>query len=257
MFFIHVVFQNMKEILYKGLTHLRNAGHSRLQAAALLQHFFRWPSPSVPIAITGQYIRTHILILIPLPGSFDLAGILEAIVGGTSVGQIPDPLSGKVIPGSDQMSQHLTSVNSLPHKGIIRKNIILVPPQFRSHKIRQPCFFHDLRHCSAVAEYIRQPKHLLLFCSQFLFKKPSSIEDMTNERFSRNQIAVWFQPHSSFSFPAPLIDLFLYLFKKFWCLFFNKFIELRLAGHKFVLRKPLHQVQYCPKAAHCLLSGLS
>ena len=247
----------MEKLLYKGLTYIRYACNSIFHSAALLQHLLCRASASVAIAITGQNITAGFLILISLPGSLYLTGILQSIVGGTSVWHILKAASGKIISGCNQMGQNLASINPFPHKRIIRKDIILIPSQLGGHEIGKACFFHDLRHGRTVSKHIRQPEHFLLFRPQFFFKKTFSIENMADQRLAGCQIAVRLQPHSSFGLPAPLLYLFPDFPKQLRGLFPYKFIKLRLAGHKLILRILLHQVQNRLKAAHCLLPGLS
>ena len=113
--------------------------------------------------------------------------------------------------GRDQVCQHLCSIDSAPHHRIVRHFIELVPCQFGCHKIIDSAFFHDLRQCPGISEHIRQPEDTVVH-AKFLFEKAFAMHKLTDEGFSRCQIAVCLNPHTAFRLPAFLFDaLFCFL----------------------------------------------
>ena len=75
----------MKEFLLPCLSCCRTFHDAVLQPSALLQHLFCGASTAIAIAVTGQHLSAHILILIPLPGTHELGGILQTIISGGMV----------------------------------------------------------------------------------------------------------------------------------------------------------------------------
>ena len=106
------------------------------------------------------------------------------------------------------MCQHFRSVNALPEKGVVRKPVELIPPDFRGHKIRDPGFLQDLRQRRTVTKDIWQPQYFIFLRTQLLFKKSAAIDDMPDQGFSGGNIAVRLQPHGPFRFPSALFDPF-------------------------------------------------
>ena len=247
----------MKEFLHPCLSCCRTFHDAVLQPSALLQHLFCGASTAITIAVTGQHLSAHILILIPLPGTHELGGILQTIISGGMVSHHLQVTRLLIVSGRNQMCQHFRSVNALPEKGVVRKPVELIPSDFRGHKIRNPGFLQDLRQRRTVTKDIRQPQYFIFLRTELLFKKSAAIDDMPDQGFSGGNVAVRLQPHGSFRFPSALFDPFPDSGKYPGSIFLHELIELWLTGHKTVFRISVHQVQYRLKAAHCLLSGLT
>ena len=134
---VQPLLQKMKELLHMGLAYGRAFRHTPLQPPALLQHLLRRASPSVTVAVTGQHITTYVLILVALPRSHNLAGVLPAVISRRERRFLSSFPFRPIIPRGDQIRQHFASVDSPPQEGIVWKLIVLVPAQLRRHKVRK------------------------------------------------------------------------------------------------------------------------
>ncbi|MNW64234.1 hypothetical protein D3C74_425010 [compost metagenome] len=106
-----------------------------------------------------------------------------------------------IVFGRNEMCQNLRTVNASPVHRIVWNLVGIIPGNFGRHKIIDPALAHNLRHRCAITEYIRQPEHTVLY-AEFFLEETFAIDNLTDHRFTRDQVTICFQPHRTFCFPA-------------------------------------------------------
>ena len=246
----HTILQLVKVGAGKLLPHLRNPLDPLLHTDRGFQHLPGRAAAPVPIAVGDQDIVVNILILIAHPSAHDSARMKHSVIGGEKIGH------GLFhIQSSDQVSQHLRAVDPPPPHGIIGHLVKLVPGKLRGHEIVDSALFHDLGQGSRIPEHVRQPENPVIH-PKLLPEKPLSMHKLAYQRLSGGQVAVRLHPHTALRLPASLPDTLLELLIQLRVALLQEDIELRLAGHKFVIRVFLHELKHSRKASCHLLPGL-
>ena len=119
----------------------------------------------------------------------------------------------------DQMSQNTSSVNSLPHKGIVWELVNLVPCKLCCHKVLNAALLHDLRKGTAVTKYIWQPQNLAVDV-KLILKELLSVKELTYKRLAGGQVTVSLKPHTTFWNPSSFLNALLYFCINLWIALF-------------------------------------
>ena len=228
-------FQLLKILTSAALTHGGNALDTLFHPASGFQHFPAGAAAAITIAIGDEDIIVHFLILIAFPTAHDGIGMQRAVIGGEELlHTLADSQRG------DKVGEHPSSVDTFPHHGIVGDHVELVPGELGGHKVIDAGFLHDLGQRSGIAKHVGQPQHPV-FLAEFLFEEPLAIEELAHQAFACTQVAVCFQPHTAFRLPAAFINALLDFGVQFRIPLFQKAVQNRLAGHKFILRVFFHQ----------------
>ena len=246
----HTFLQLIKVGPGKFLADHRNPPDSFFHAQGSLQHLPGRPAASVPITVGNQNIIVDVLVLVAHPSAHNRVRVQSSVVSGK---KIMDRLM--YIESCNQVSQHLTSVNSSPHHRVVRNLIELIPRQLCGHKVIDPAFLHDLRQGSRITEYVRQPQNPVIN-AELLFEKTFSVHELAHQGLSGSQIAVRLNPHAALRLPAFLFYTFFDPSVQLRISLLQKHIQLRLAGHEFVVGIFLHQLQHGGKASSGLFLRL-
>ena len=216
---------------------LGRAGNALGKALRVFRHGPGGSAAAVAVAAGQEDVVCEFFLLVALPGPDDRGGVQVAVIGGVVA------VLGLVgVLGGNQVSEHLAAVNALPPEGIHGQLVKLVPGDFCGHEVVDAGFFHNLGQGRRIAEHVRQPEDLVVL-AEFFFEEPFAVEELAHHAFAGNQVAVGFQPHAAFHFPAafgyPLFDAF----KQVGITLFNEGVKLGLAGHEFVIGVLVHELQ--------------
>jgi hypothetical protein len=116
---------------------------------------------------------------------------------------------------------------------MVRKLVELTPRNFLGEKILHAALAHDLRQRSGVPENVRNP-HVLCFVAKLLFEIPLSVQDLPDERFARDKVAIGLDPHRAYGFPLAAADGFLDAFPNARIIRFHPRVLLRLRAGEYV-----------------------
>ena len=160
------------------------------------QHCAGRPAAAVAVAEGDQDVVVDFFILIALPGAHDRVRMQHPVVGcEILVFLLPDTDRG------DEMRQDLAAVDAPPQERIVWEFIELIPRKLCRHEISDPALFHNLRQRAVKAERVRQPEDFA-FHAEFFAEKALAEQNLPHQRFAGRQVAVGFQPHGAFRFPA-------------------------------------------------------
>jgi len=138
---------------------------------------------------------------------------------------------------------------------VVRKLVELIPGDFLSQKVFDPGLVHDLRQGSRIAEYVRNPNVLGLIAELFL-EKVFAKEDLADQRFAGDQIAIGFHPHRANRLPLSATDSFFYALPDLGIVGLHPGVLLCLRADKDVAGIFLHVVQRGGKRAGTLANRL-
>ncbi len=228
-----------------------NALHALFHTHGGFQHGAGGTAAAVAVAVGNENIVIDFLILVALPAAHQRAGVEHTVIRGEEI------LLGVLIDaqGGDKVRQNLAAVNAAPDKRIVGYLIRLIPGQLCGHEIVDAASFHDLGQSAGVAEHIGQPQNAVIQ-TKFVLEETLAVDKLPHQRLAGGEVGIGFQPHTAFRLPASLFHAFLDFFKHFRIAFLEELIKNWLAGHKFIVRVLLHELQNRGKAAHDLFSGL-
>ena len=253
-FFIGYMFiQNMEEFFCSRHLGSRHTRETFCQTSLILQHIFGWTAATISEAEAAKYFFVQIFLAVSCPCTLHLARIDISVISGKVFCLCTTLYCCLIIvTGRNKMCQHAASVDTFPFECIIWHLVKLVPADLCCHEIRNSTFLQNLRKCCGITEYVRKPQNLIVHAELF-FEESLSVYKLANQCFTGSDITVCLYEHTTVRLPASFFDSFFDLFIHIRSIFLHIFVQLWLAGHKYIFRIFFHQFQYGRKASDCLV----
>ena len=245
--------QHMEEFFCSRHLGSRHTRETFCQTSLVLQHIFGWTAATISEAEAAKYFFVQIFLAVSCPCTLHLARIDISVISGKVFCLCTTLYCCLIIvTGRNKMCQYTASVDTFPFECIIWHLVKLVPADLCCHEIRNSTFLQDLRKCCGITEYVRKPQDLIVHAELF-FEESLSVYKLANQCFTGSDVTVCLYEHTTVRLPASFFDSFFDLFIHIRSIFLHIFVQLRLAGHKYIFRILFHQFQYGRKASYCFI----
>ena len=124
----------------------------------------------------------------------------------------------------------------------MREFVELTPGNLLGQKIFDPAFAHDLRQGGRIAENVGNP-HVLGLVTKLFLEVALAVEDLPDQRFARDEIAIRFDPHGADGFPLAALHRLFDSFPNGGIVGLHPGIVLRLRAHEDIFGILFHVIQ--------------